>query len=159
MSQENVEIVRTALEASQRNEGRYDLLDPDFAWDFSAYTGLDVAPKGTGRENFRRLMERYRRAWLDYHIALKELVDAGSEVVVVVHETARLKHTEMLVERDMAQVLTLQDGRDRPNAFVPNEAGGPRSRGAAGVGDVAGERGDRAGLLRGVERRRHGCLS
>jgi ketosteroid isomerase-like protein len=111
MSQENVEIVRTALEASQRNEGRYDLLDPDFAWDFSAYTGLDVAPKGTGRENFRRLMERYRRAWLDYHIALKELVDAGSEVVVVVHETARLKHTEMLIERDMAQVLTLQDGR------------------------------------------------
>jgi hypothetical protein len=44
-------------------------------------------------------MERYRRAWLDYHVALKELVDAGNEVVVVVHETARLKQTEMLIER------------------------------------------------------------
>jgi len=111
MSQENVEIVRRAIEASQRGQGRYDILDPEVEWDFSAYAGLDVAPRGTGRENFRRLMERYRRAWIDYQVALKELIDARTEVVVVIHETDRLKQTEMLIERDLAQVWTLREGK------------------------------------------------
>ena len=105
MSQENVEIVRDAF------EGRDDILDPQFEWDFSAYAGLDVAPRGTGRESFFRLMERYRRAWLDYQRSLKEVVDAGEEVVVVVHESARLKQTQMLIERDLAQVWTFRDGK------------------------------------------------
>ena len=105
MSQENVEIVRAAF------EGRENLLDPEFEWDFSAYAGLDVAPRGTGRESFLRLMERYRRSWLDYQRTLKEVIDAGNEVVVVVHESARLKQTEMLIERDLAQVWTFHDGK------------------------------------------------
>jgi hypothetical protein len=32
-------------------------------------------------------------------------------VVVVIHETARLRQTEMLIERDLAQVWTFQDGK------------------------------------------------
>jgi ketosteroid isomerase-like protein len=106
MSQQNVEIVRHAFEGR-----RDDIFDPDFEWDFSAYAGLDLPAQGTGVKNYRRLLERYRRAWLDYYVALKELVDAGPEVVVVVHETARLKQTEMQIDRDLAQVLTMQDGK------------------------------------------------
>ena len=110
MSQENVALVRSAFKAAERGHPQ-GILDAEVEWDFSAYTGLDMPAQGTGAENYRRLLERYRRVWLDYHVELKELVDAGPEVVVVVHETARMKQTELLIERDLAQVLTLQDGK------------------------------------------------
>src|SRR5215207_5107425 len=110
MSQENVALVRSAFAAAERGDPQ-GILDAEVEWDLSAYAGLDMPAQGTGAENYLRLMERYRRAWLDYHVELKELVDAGPEVVIVVHETARMKQTELLIERDLAQVLTLQDGK------------------------------------------------
>jgi ketosteroid isomerase-like protein len=44
-------------------------------------------------------------------VALKELIDAGEDVVVIVHETARARGTEMLIERDLVNVVTLRAGR------------------------------------------------
>jgi ketosteroid isomerase-like protein len=111
MSRANVEIVRRAFEARQRGEPWDDTLDPEFEWDFSAYPGLDLEVRGRGHENFARAMERYRRAWIDYESAAKELIDAGDDVVVVIHETARLRGTEMLVERDLIVVWTMRAAR------------------------------------------------
>jgi ketosteroid isomerase-like protein len=56
-------------------------------------------------------LDRYRRAWIDYAWATKELLDAGDDVVMVVHETARARGTEMLIERDLVMVWTMRKGR------------------------------------------------
>jgi len=56
-------------------------------------------------------MERYVHAWINYEANLRELIDAGNEVVVVLHETARAKGTEMSIERNLAFVCTLREGR------------------------------------------------
>ena len=111
MSQANIEIVRRAIEADQRGEPWADALHPDMEWDYSGYPGLDIDVQGRGRENFLRLTEKYRRAWIDYEVALKELIDAGEDVVVVVHETARARGTELLIERDIVNVVTLRAGQ------------------------------------------------
>jgi ketosteroid isomerase-like protein len=56
-------------------------------------------------------MDRYRRAWIGYEAALQELIDAGDDVVLVLRETARARGTEMLVERNIHQVVTIHEGR------------------------------------------------
>jgi ketosteroid isomerase-like protein len=111
VSKENVAIMRAAAEARQRGEHWAEVLDPEFEWDSSAYPGLDIPVRGKGRENFLRFLERYRRAWIDYQWAVKEWLDAGDDVVMVVHETARARGTEMLIERDMLMVWTMREGR------------------------------------------------
>jgi ketosteroid isomerase-like protein len=111
MSQENVEILRTAAEAGRRGEPWADVLAADFEWDYSAFPGLDVQVRGSGRENYLRLMDRYRRAWIDYEMAVEELIDAGDDVVATMHEKVRARGTEMLVERDLASVWTMREGR------------------------------------------------
>jgi ketosteroid isomerase-like protein len=111
MSQENVAIIRRAAEARQRGEQWAEVLGPEFEWDSSAYPGLDIPVRGRGTENFLRFLDRYRRAWIDYEWATKELLDAGDDVVMVVHETARAKGTEMLIERDLVMVWTMRKGR------------------------------------------------
>ena len=62
-------------------------------------------------KNLLRFFDRYRRAWIDYQSAVKELIDAGDDVVIVVHETARARGTEMLVERDLHPVWTMRERR------------------------------------------------
>jgi ketosteroid isomerase-like protein len=37
------------------------------------------------------------------------VIDAGDDVVVVIHATARARGTEMLVERDMHHVWTMRE--------------------------------------------------
>ena len=112
MSQENVELVRAAYEARRRGEDTWlEALDPEIEWDMSAYPGLDVPVRGRGRENARQWSDRYRRAWIDYEEVPKQLIDAGTDVVVVVHETSRARGTEMLIERDLLFVWTMREGR------------------------------------------------
>src|SRR5215207_5926126 len=105
MSQENVEIMRRAFEGGAWAE----VLHPEIEWDISAYPGLDADVRGSGRESFVRFSDRYRRAWSEYKSAAKEFVDAGDDVVVVVHETARARGTESLIERDVVVVWTLRE--------------------------------------------------
>jgi ketosteroid isomerase-like protein len=111
MSEENLEIVRGAWEAWQRGEPWAEFLDPDFEWDFSTIPSLDLPVRGKGREDHVRLMDRYRRAWIDYEMAPKELIDAGDHVVVVLHETTGARGTEALIERDLFVVWTFREGK------------------------------------------------
>jgi ketosteroid isomerase-like protein len=111
MSQENVEILRRGYEALQRGEPLAEFLDPEIEWDVSAYPGLDMPVRGKGRDNYLRLMDRYVRAWLNYDVTPKELIDAGDDVVVVMHETIQARGTEMPIERDLFVVWTVREGR------------------------------------------------
>jgi ketosteroid isomerase-like protein len=110
MSRENVEMIRAAHEDWQRDESWTELIDPEIEWDYSAFPGLDIPVRGRGREDYLRLMDRYVRAWSDYDMAPKELIDAGDDVVVVLHETIRIRGTEGFVERDSALVWTIRNG-------------------------------------------------
>jgi ketosteroid isomerase-like protein len=113
MSQENVEVIRGMYEAWQPAEPRAaaEFLDPEIEWDVSAYPGLDMPVRGKGRENYLRLLDRYVRAWINYEVTPTELIDVGDDVVVVQHETARARGTEMPIDRDLFGVWTVREGR------------------------------------------------
>jgi ketosteroid isomerase-like protein len=111
MSEENVEIVLRAWEAWQQGEPWDEFLDPEFEWDLSARASLDFPVRGRGREDYVQLMETYRRAWIHYEMAPKELIDAGDNVVVLLHETTGARGTEALIEQDSYFVWTFREGK------------------------------------------------
>jgi ketosteroid isomerase-like protein len=109
MSQENVEIVRRAWEAYMRrdNEATLALYDQEVELhhpvDGSVYRGLDG-------------VRTYFRDWFDVwgeqsFNNLKELIDAGDDVIAVMHVGARGRRSGVAVERREWHVWTLRDGK------------------------------------------------
>ncbi len=114
MSDENVEVVRRGMELFLRGDldGWRATADADIGWDISTYPLPDVPNHGRGRDAFvEDLLVVYMRGWTDYSAEPKELVDAGDHVVVVLHETAKMRESGVPLDRDLVQVWTVRDGR------------------------------------------------
>jgi uncharacterized protein len=104
----NVEIVRSAVEAALAGNWRAALADLD--------TGVELdqsRPSGVyrGRSGVREAIERWSAAWPDRRVELEELIDAGDQVVVITHEYAKSVYTGISLDRAVAEVWTLRDGR------------------------------------------------
>ena len=113
MSQENVERTRHSFECwiSGDLEAWYATIDPDVGWDISAHPLPDVPNHGRGRDALRdEMLAVYLSGWVDYSAEVTEMVDAGDDVVVVLHETARMRGTGVPIDRDLFHVWTLSDG-------------------------------------------------
>jgi ketosteroid isomerase-like protein len=120
MSRENLDVVRRGYEA--RSAGRIvewiDTLDPDIEWDISGYPLPDFPERGSGRDAFVGHVTKYWSLWNDYAQTVVKTVDAGDDVVVFLHECARLRGSDEAVERDVATIWTIHDGvRVRFRAF------------------------------------------
>ena len=130
MSEENVEIVRQSAEAWRRGEETWaEALDPGIEWDNSTYPAVGVAMSGKGREDFVEFMRRYRASWHRYELNIEEYIDAGEDVVTVIHETIRAPGSDAPIERRFAQIWSLRDGlivgyRPYPNKGMALEAAG-----------------------------------
>ena len=113
MSQENVDAYRASFEAWQRGdfEKWIQSMDPEIEWDFSAYPLPGVANRGTGRDELVQWLATYISMWRRYEATLKELIDAGDEVVVVIHETVRARESDAAIDRDLIQVVTAREGK------------------------------------------------
>ncbi len=110
MSQENVEIIKRSVGLFLRGEADawLETIDPDVGWDISAHPLPDVPNHGRGRAAFATdMLATYMSGWVDYSAELKELVEAGDQVVVVVHETAKMRQTGVAIDRDLVQLWTV----------------------------------------------------
>jgi ketosteroid isomerase-like protein len=112
MSQENVEVMRTTIEAFGRGEDMWvEAIDEEIEWDNSAYPAVGAPLRGMGRESFIRFLNRYRGTWRAWEVTIKELIDAGDDVVALLHETVRARGSDAPIERHFAQVWTVRDDR------------------------------------------------
>lgn len=114
MSQENVEFVRRSLDLwlSGEFDAWLETIDPDIGWDISTHPLPDVPNQGRGRDALMTdMMATYLSGWTDYSAELKELIDAGDQVVVVMHETASMRDTGVALDRDLVQLWTVREGR------------------------------------------------
>ena len=111
MSEENVEIVRRAFEAWNRDdlEGLMAVIDPDV---------VAVAPAewpesdiGTGREALHDQFERLRAPWGEQRIEVDDIRDLGDRVLVLFRWIARGIGSQVEVEHPAAILDTLRDGR------------------------------------------------
>ncbi len=108
MSQRNVELVRRGIESV---EAFWALLDEDVVWDLGRDPPPDIQGVYVGRDSVIAASRRYWGTWDEYSLDADELIDAGSSVVVVVHERGRGKGSGAPFDRHWAQVWTFREGR------------------------------------------------
>ena len=113
MSQENVEVVRASVElwCDGRMSEWIATLDADIEWDISAHPLPDFPDRGRGRAAFVAHMGGYLSGWIAYEASGKELIDRGDDVVLILHERARMPDSDMTLDRDLPTVWTVRDGR------------------------------------------------
>ena len=107
MSQENVEIVRRAMEAYVRGDiaGALVAADPDIVWNPSE------EPACRGHDAVLSNLQRWEETWDDYAIRAEEYLDAGDDVVVTLHFKGRGKASGIEVDTRSYQVHTIREGK------------------------------------------------
>ena len=108
MSQDNVELVRRGIESV---EAFWALLDADVVWGVGRDPPPDIHGVYVGRDSVIEASRRYWGTWDEYSLDADELIDAGSSVVVVVHERGRGRGSGAPFDRRWAQVWTFREGR------------------------------------------------
>jgi ketosteroid isomerase-like protein len=107
MSQENVEVVRRALEAFSAKDGTtfLALLHPEVNWDFAARLIDPGIRQGHAeiKENLREIEE----TWETLCSEPQELIDAGDQVVAVLRMRGRGRLSGVEVDANVAYVFDL----------------------------------------------------
>lgn len=129
MSEENVEIVRCAIEAYGRQglDGTLRYYDPEIEW---TSTG-EYIERATyrGHDGLRRYLGTMEEEFTDLRIEPVELIDAGEQVISSVRFTGRGKASGAPVEMTLISVGSLRDGliyrvRNYPDMAEALEAAG-----------------------------------
>ena len=110
MSEENVEIVRRAVEAFEREglEGSLRHYDPEIEW---STTGAWIeAATYRGHEGVRRYFGHLDDEFDDLRFEVEELIEAGDQVILTVRAGGRGKASGAAVELTMHAVCSLRDG-------------------------------------------------
>ena len=111
MSDENVEVVRTVIEAVDASEVEevLGLLDPEVVVDATRRT---VNPKSYfGKEGMRRLIADKDEVWAEFRTEPDQIVAGRDRVVVVGRCFGRGKESGIEVEQPTAHVVTVRHGR------------------------------------------------
>ena len=113
MSQENVEIVRAAFEAfiEGDQEKTAQLVDPALEF-HGTVGGLQEGQIAHGQSQIDQTFEAEDlEAWEERRLEPEEFIDAGDDVVVLLHEYRRGKGSGVELETETAVVVTVSGGR------------------------------------------------
>jgi ketosteroid isomerase-like protein len=109
MSQENMEIVRRAIDAYNRGQEALDLFDPEIEW---VTTGRFVEPDTyQGHEEVQRYLQALRDDFEELHVGPHELVDAGDHVIARVRFTGRGRLSSAPIDLKFTFVFSLRGGK------------------------------------------------
>jgi ketosteroid isomerase-like protein len=113
MSQENVEIVREAFESflGGDEEKTAQLLDPEVEF-HGTVGGLQEGQIAHGQSEIDQTFESEDlEAWEERRLEPEEFIDAGDDVVVLLHEYRRGKGSGVELETETAVVVAVSGGR------------------------------------------------
>ncbi len=129
MSEENVEVVRSALASFDRSlNGVAEFWDPEIDW-----RAIEGAPDDIGVFKGHEAMRRYYGQWYetfnDIQVETEELLDAGDQVVAMVRAVGRMKGSDANIDMRLGIVFTVRDGlivrgREYPSRAEALEAAG-----------------------------------
>ena len=113
MSQENVEIVRAAFEAfiEGDQEKTAQLVDPALEF-HGTVGGLQEGQIAHGQSEIDQKFEAEDlEAWEERRLEAEEFIDAGDNVVVLLHEYRRGRGSGIELETETAVVVAVSGGR------------------------------------------------
>ena len=149
---ENVEIVRAALDAFNRGDLESVLKDaaPNVEFDLSRAHNPDLAGVYGETVQVQRVLREFAQSWDSVRIEPHEFIEVGDHVVVPWTAYATGRDGIEVVAR-VTWTFTIRERTHRAILHVPRPRRSPRGRGAIGVDNVAGERGDRASRHRSLD--------
>jgi ketosteroid isomerase-like protein len=115
MSEENVEVVRRLYDAAARHDDviPFEVYAEDIVWDLSharrAFLGMK--PVYHGHEGVRQCWRDGLSAFGEIDFEVRELIDAGDQVLAVIRERAVGRASGVPVETTHTAVLTLGGGK------------------------------------------------
>jgi ketosteroid isomerase-like protein len=113
MSQENVEIVRKSFEAwlGRDRETTAQLVDPGAEF-HGTVGGLEEGRIAHGLPQAEQTFEAEDlEAWEERRLEAEEFIDAGDDVVVLLHEYRRGRSSGVELETETAVVVAVSGGR------------------------------------------------
>jgi len=119
MSQENVEIVRRAIDANNRRDldAVDDLTTAD--WEWHNAPGFPGGGVHRGREAVKAFLREYSEMWETYTLEEERVIDAAEHVVLLCQLHAKGKVGEVTLDTPIAYVTSFRDGRiARTRAFL-----------------------------------------
>jgi ketosteroid isomerase-like protein len=111
MSQENVEVVMRWFELLGRGEHEAALQYVDPAIETHEGVELPGAASYFGHAGLAMAYDHWASQWDDLRIELKELIDAGSDVVAVTRHHGTGRASGAAVQAVVAYAFTVQDGK------------------------------------------------
>jgi ketosteroid isomerase-like protein len=110
VSEENVEIVRRAIEVFNRDgaEAVTAFVDPGIEW--HDRVERPDASVHQGREGFVEAVEQYAGGFEDFRVLIEEIVDRGDQVIIGSRSVGRGRGSGATVEERLASVWTLRNG-------------------------------------------------
>jgi ketosteroid isomerase-like protein len=108
MSRENVELIRTGIEAWNRRDwdGALAAFHPQIEWR-NAGVLLDDAEVYYGHEQVRSFWESWADSWDDIRIEPEEFIDLGDRVLALVRFRASGRN-QIEIDQQVAQLFTLR---------------------------------------------------
>ena len=114
-SEENVEIVRGAIDAFNRGdyEAALAVLDEDVEWHVPDVAALDAPASGAvrGREGVSKVFGRWLGAWEPFSFEMTEILGHGEQVFLAGLQRGRGRHSGVDVSVPTFHVCTLRDRR------------------------------------------------
>ena len=107
MSQANIEVVRRLFDSYVR--GDYAEAATCLAVDVVYEVGQELPARG--REAVRVMWERWDDTWDELETVPEEFIDAGDQVLVTVHYSARGRGSGIKFEERLFDVYTFCDGK------------------------------------------------
>ena len=111
MSQENVEVVKGAVDAFNAHElDRYlSFLAPEF--EYFDHMGAVAEVQGSGIDAIRRQVEGWFDSFPDFRASVDEFIDAGDRVVSVTTWQGTGAGSGLPYYQEAAEVVTVRDGK------------------------------------------------
>ena len=113
MSKENVNVVREAFESFMGGdrEKTAQLVDPEVEF-HGTVGGLQEGQIAHGQSQIdKQFEEEDLEAWEERRLEPEEFIDAGDDVVVLLHEYRRGRGSGVELETDTAVVVAVREGR------------------------------------------------
>jgi ketosteroid isomerase-like protein len=113
MSQENVEIVRSAYDAFNRGDVPAVLtkLDPSVEWDMTDYEGWLESDVYYGHEGASSFLTDWATIFPDYRADLDRIIDNGDDVVVFATQRGHGTGSGVGAELSYVQIMTVRNGK------------------------------------------------
>jgi ketosteroid isomerase-like protein len=110
MSEENVEVVKRAIEAFNAHnvEQWLSFLAPEF--EFVDHMGAVAEERGSGLDAIRRQVEGWFEAFPDFRASVEEWIDAGDRVVSVTTWQGTGAGSDLPYHQEAAEVTTVRGG-------------------------------------------------